>query len=330
MSFSEITKIEKYSFYLDTALTKAKKDSLQYKSTLKDRDYLSKVKRVEERRINVVSSALSKPLQRIISEFPSFDNLTEFYKELIKIETGILELKKALATLKWTDDKIQDFSRFYIRKILYSKDMKGIQDAKREYLGRISSLFRKNKEIFTYLDECRTVFERFPTVKDGLYTVAISGFPNVGKSTLLSKLTLSKPKIDNYAFTTKTLLTGYDCTANHKVQYIDTPGALNRLSENHIERMAYCAIKYACDTVIFVFDPVQYTFETQENLLKRLNDYGKDIIVYISKKDICSEEIILLKEKLEKIRRSHSIKEIFDDKDDVLKYMQDKAKAFFR
>ena len=42
----------------------------------------------------------------------------------------------------------------------------------------------------------------YPTIKTSLFTVAICGFPNVGKTTLLSKMTPSEPEISNYSFTT--------------------------------------------------------------------------------------------------------------------------------
>ena len=44
--------------------------------------------------------------------------------------------------------------------------------------------------------------------------VALFGFPNVGKSTLLSKLTPSKPKIANYSFTTKRINMGYSISTH--------------------------------------------------------------------------------------------------------------------
>lgn len=326
MSFSQITKIEKYQFYVDIALNRAKKESSEYKETLKDKDYIERIKRTEEKRIQIISSNLSKPLSRIVKEFPSFDNLSEFYKEMLRIEVGIVELKKALATLMWTEEKVREFSKVYSRKIYGAKDINQIQLMKNQYIGRVSSLFKRNREIFTYLEECRTVLERFPAVKDGLYTVAISGFPNVGKSTLLSKITTSKPKISDYAFTTRSLLTGYDNTTAHKIQFIDTPGTLNRAdAENHIERMSYCAIKYACDVIVFVFDPIQYPYDVQSKLLSRLHEYGKDIIVYISKDDMYPEQVAELESKLQR----HSLAGIFKSPENLLENIQKRAKEFF-
>jgi nucleolar GTP-binding protein len=329
MSFSQITKVEKYQFYVDLALSRAKKEASAYKTTLKGADRMDKIKRTEERMIQIISSNLSKPLERIVKEFPSFDNLSEFYKEMLKIEVGIVELKKALATLSWTQVKVREFSKLYSRKISTSNDVRQMQLLKNQYIGRVSSLFKRNKEIFIYLDECRAALEKFPAVKDGLYTVAISGFPNVGKSTLLSKITTSKPKISDYAFTTRSLLTGYDSTTPHKIQFIDTPGTLNRAdAENHIERMSYCAIKYACDLIVFTFDPAQYPYDIQVRLLRRLEEYGKDIVMYISKSDLYEKEAKELETKISKLTPKARIEKIFHDSKELLEYIQGRAVNF--
>jgi len=331
MSFSQITKVEKYQFYVDLALSRAKKEVLEYKTTLKGIDNLYKITKCEERRISIINQNISKPLERIMKEFPSIDNLSEFYKELIKIEIGIVELKKALATIRWTVDKAREFSKVYAGKISKSTDLRVIQKHKNDYIGRASSLLKRNKEIFVYLDECRVILERFPSIKEGLYTVSIAGFPNVGKSTLLSKLTTSKPKIENYAFTTRSLLTGYDSTTSHKIQFVDTPGTLNRAdSENHIERMSYCAIKYACDLIIFVFDPLQYDYNTQEKLLKRFSEYGKDMIIFVSKSDICPKETADLVSRLSAQKSDLGILDVFDDKEKLQLTLHKMAKGFMK
>ncbi|MBI5881054.1 50S ribosome-binding GTPase, partial [archaeon] len=125
--------------------------------------------------------------------------------------------------------------------------------------------------------------------KTKTFTVAIAGFPNVGKTTLLSKLTGSTPEIANYAFTTRNLNMGYAEINNHKVQFIDTPGTLNRFEKmNPIERQAYLAIKYCADIVIFVFDmgDSTYPLEQQQKLLTTVEKFGKDMIIYLSKTDI--------------------------------------------
>lgn len=325
MAFAQITKIENYQLYLDLAISKSKKEIDVFRHTVGARDSLSKSKKIELKRILLMKNYLSIVLKRIIKEFPSTNDLTEFYKNLMEIEIGIVNLKKSLATIDWTENKIAEFFGEYSAKIKKSRDLKRINLIRKEFLGRISSLFKRNKEVFEFLEECRRIFISFPSIKDGLYTVAISGYPNVGKSTLLSKLTTSKPKIRDYAFTTISLLTGYDSTSTHKIQFIDTPGTLNRKdAKNKIERMSYCAIKYSSDIIVFVFDPDpnHLGYDKQKRLLDDLDAYNKDTVIYISKTDILKEEAIKIEGKLKSYK-------IFTDYKSLLKDLQKKAKELY-
>lgn len=125
-------------------------------------------------------------------------------------------------------------------------------------------------------------------------TVAIAGFPNVGKTTLLSKITSSTPEINSYAFTTKGLNLGYAKMKNLKIQFIDTPGTLNRLNKmNSIEKQAHLAMKYVTDIIIYIFDLTEsYPLADQEKLFKRIKEYDLPEIIYLSKTDLLDKDTI--------------------------------------
>ncbi len=68
--------------------------------------------------------------------------------------------------------------------------------------------------------------EGFSVPKSGDSTVALVGFPSVGKSSLLNKLTDQESKIGHFAFTTLTVIPG---TLNYKgaqIQVLDLPGII--------------------------------------------------------------------------------------------------------
>ncbi|MBU1201621.1 MAG: 50S ribosome-binding GTPase [Nanoarchaeota archaeon] len=293
MGFDSIPRIETADFYLDVAFRAGRNAASLKKTTLKI-DKFKKIKTLEIEKIDVVNKNLNKKLSDITYSFPNFENLTEFYEELVRTLIDYTALKKSLGSVNWAKNKIADFSREYVFKIKKCQDSLVIKKYSKEYNGRISSVMKQISKNLLFLDESRRVMKDFPSIKDGLFTIAIAGFPNVGKSTVLSKLTTSKPDIQAYAFTTKTLNVGYMASGHNKIQFIDTPGTLNRLDKmNAIEKIAYLAIKYCSELIIFIYDLTEtYSLEDQNKLLKRMKEFDKPILIYLSKADLLEEMTI--------------------------------------
>ncbi|MBN1157548.1 50S ribosome-binding GTPase, partial [Candidatus Woesearchaeota archaeon] len=118
--------------------------------------------------------------------------------------------------------------------------------------------------------------------------------PNVGKTTLLFKLTGAKAEINSYPFTTKSINLGYFSNGEEKIQVIDTPGTLNRFDRmNSIEQQAHLALKYLADTIVYVFDLTgEYPMEQQLKLYDSIKKFNKKVIIYFSKEDVVGKEKI--------------------------------------
>ena len=69
--------------------------------------------------------------------------------------------------------------------------------------------------------------DRFAVRKTGDGTVLLLGFPSVGKSTLLNKLTNAKSDIAAYSFTTLKAIPGLLQYRFAKIQIIDVPGVVS-------------------------------------------------------------------------------------------------------
>jgi nucleolar GTP-binding protein len=288
MSFQEINKIEKAQVYLDMAFSKASKVN---PGKGKARTETERAKHKELSKIDTISEVLQSRLMRVTREFPAVDNLNEFYSELLKVTLDYEKLKRALGSVNWAMKKVRDLHRPQRGIMRAARSTQEAVDVKKAFMGRVSSVMHQIDKNLAYLDQSRMAFREFPVIKE-MPTVCIVGFPNVGKSTLLGKITTSKPEIKNYAFTTKSLNLGYMKTEEGQYQIIDAPGTLARPEKmNNIERQAYLALKYQADLILFVFDPTEtYPVEQQEELYELTKKYRKPMIIYLSKTDIAEQE----------------------------------------
>lgn len=131
-----------------------------------------------------------------------------------------------------------------------------------------------------------------------LADVGLVGFPNAGKSTLLSSITAAKPKIANYAFTTLTPQLGMVEYRDSKSFCIaDLPGIIEGAAEGkglghrflrHIERNAVLLFLIPADS-----DDHGKEFEVLRQELKNYNEemLQKDFIIAISKSDMLDGEL---------------------------------------
>jgi nucleolar GTP-binding protein len=297
MNLGNLSKIEESQFYFEKAIQQSSKIASGVKSSSKMRHKGPKrLEIVENKRISTMAKIMVSDIQNIEKSFPTLDNLPLFYQELIDNVIGLVKLKKSLSGLRWLRNKINELSNINLKEIQKSNNNKEIHNIRKKFLGRVSSMYKKIGKDYAFLDEARKKFRNFPNIKTHIKTVCIAGYPNVGKSTLLSKLTTADPEINSYPFTTKSLMVGY---IGKKLQLIDTPGTFREelMKMNYIERQAFLALKYLSESIIFVFDLSEscgYSLKDQESLFKTINKKfaDKDIFIYVSKSDLIDEKLI--------------------------------------
>ena len=131
-----------------------------------------------------------------------------------------------------------------------------------------------------------------------LADVGLVGFPNAGKSTLLSSITAATPKIANYAFTTLTPQLGMvEYRDSRSFCIADLPGIIEGAAEGkglghrflrHIERNAILLFMIPADS-----DDHKKEFDILRNELEQYNPdmLQKDFIIAISKSDMLDDEL---------------------------------------
>ncbi|MBI3031930.1 50S ribosome-binding GTPase [Candidatus Woesearchaeota archaeon] len=294
MNFQNLQKVETDDFYLGLAFRRANEQAERQRE-VKAFNKLQKSKIIELEKITTIRNVLSTQLMGILTSFPSIDQLDPFYQELIKITLDYVHLKKSLGALNWCVKKINELTSLTSKNIKLSRDITVVNNHRRAFYGRTSSFLRQIKKELLMLEQARKTMKNFPAIKTSCPTVCIAGFPNVGKSTLLKKLTSASPEIENYPFTTKSLNLGYWQYKSKRVQFIDTPGTLNRFEKmNTIEQQAHLALQYCAQVIIYVFDLTEQaaTIPDQKKLFNHLKKSEKPVIVYFSKSDILPPETI--------------------------------------
>jgi len=309
MNFQGLAKIEKPDYYIDIAFRKANKRAGLQRSKIQGKklNRMKKSRIIELDKIATVKQVLTKQLDIILDSYPQTAHLDTFYLELIKATLDYYMLKKSLGALNWAKKQINTLFRQYNQKIKKSQKLESINKYRNEFYGRTVSVLKQIKKNLEYLEHARKIMRDYPAIKTGMPTIVIAGYPNVGKSTLLRKLTKAKPKIASYPFTTKNIMLGY---IDKKIQFIDTPGLLDRpiQKRNNIEKQAVLAIKYLADKIIFVIDPSEtcgYPLKDQKKLMNELKKTLKtETIVVLNKIDLASEEQMKQVSKLKAVKIS--------------------------
>ena len=140
--------------------------------------------------------------------------------------------------------------------------------------------------------EEKTIWLRLKLIAD----VGLVGLPNAGKSTFLSKISSSRPKIADYPFTTLYPNLGVNRTDDKEFVVADIPGliedahigkGLGHKFLGHIER---------CKVLLHLIDitneNIMESFQIIENELKAYNEkvYNKDQILVLTKCDAFNEK----------------------------------------
>lgn len=113
----------------------------------------------------------------------------------------------------------------------------------------------------------------FEVAKSGDARVVLIGFPSVGKSSFLNKITKTKSEIAHYAFTTLTSVPGVLEYEGAEIQVVDLPGIIKGANDGRGRGRQVVATAKTADLVLMVLDATKGK-DQREILEKELEAVG--------------------------------------------------------
>jgi len=244
--------------------------------------------RANEEFVRAVSQAIHDRLVRVMRSFPEFETLAPFYRDTVDILWGIDRVKKALGGVGWA----ARWARTHGPGLAYqTRKSETPQVIRKRAVARLSSVVHQIDDDLRFLNDIRNVLRKLPHVEDE-FTVVIAGYPNVGKSSFIRLVSSATPEVASYPFTTKGIIVGHRMTGRERMQFIDTPGVLDRPAEerNAIERQALTAVVNLADVILCIIDATEhcgYPIEEQVRLIHEIESLtDAPVLVVANKSDL--------------------------------------------
>ncbi|PIN79244.1 GTP-binding protein [Candidatus Woesearchaeota archaeon CG_4_10_14_0_2_um_filter_33_10] len=129
------------------------------------------------------------------------------------------------------------------------------------HIGLVKAKIANLKKKELARSESKGKKEGYSVRKTGDGTVIILGFPSVGKSTLLNKITNANSPVGSYDFTTLSVIPGTMDYKHAKIQILDVPGVVSGAASGRGRGKEVLAVMRNCDLVLVLLD------------INRLNEY---------------------------------------------------------
>jgi len=233
----------------------------------------------------------------VVTEFPKLDDVHPFYADLMNVLYDRDHYKLALGQINTAKNLIDNVSKDYVRLMKFADSLYRCKQLKRAALGRMCTIMKRQNQSLQYLEQVRQHLSRLPSIDPNTRTLLVCGFPNVGKSSFMNKVTRADVEVQPYAFTTKSLFVGHMDYRYMRWQVVDTPGILDHALENRntIEMQAITALAHLRAAILFIMDVSQqcgHSLEDQLSLFDSIKPLfsNKPTFIILNKIDIIRPE----------------------------------------
>ena len=289
-NFKSIPIIPKVSDLIDSILSKTQSKT----PTVTHPGYkITRIRKFYMRKVRFTEDSITEKLESITKNFPKLEDIHPFYADMINILYDKDHYKLALGTVNTAKNICQKIASDYVKLLKYGDSLYRCKQLKVAALGRMMTTLKKLGASFNYLEEVRKHLSRFPSIDPTERTLILAGFPNVGKSSFMNKITYADSEVQAYHFTTQSLFVGHTYYKNIRWQVIDTPGILDRALEqrNIIEMQTITALAHLDACILYFVDVSEncgYSIAQQVSLFDSIRPLfkNKPLVIIANKTDL--------------------------------------------
>ena len=289
-NFKKIATVPTAKDFIDIVLSKTQRQT----PTVIHRGYaITRIRQFYMRKVKYTQQSWHEKLSRILEDFPRVDDVHPFYSDLLNVLYDKDHYKLALGQLNTARNIIDKISKDYVKLLKYGDSLYRCKQLKRAAMGRMCTMMKKHAASLAYLEQVRQHMSRLPSIDPNTRTILVCGYPNVGKSSFMNKVTRADVEVQPYAFTTKSIYVGHTDYKYLRWQVLDTPGILDRPLEerNTIEMQSITAMAHLRAVVLYIVDASEqcgYTIKQQSDLFHSIKPLfaNKPLVVAINKTDV--------------------------------------------
>jgi len=276
--------------FIDVVLSRTQRQT----PTVVHRGYaITRIRQFYMRKVKYTQTSWNEKLSKILEDFPRVDDIHPFYSDLLNVLYDKDHYKLALGQLNTAKNIIDKIAKDYVKLLKYGDSLYRCKQLKRAALGRMCTIMKKHAASLAYLEQVRQHMSRLPSIDPNTRTILVCGYPNVGKSSFMNKVTRADVEVQPYAFTTKSIYVGHTDYKYLRWQVLDTPGILDRPLEerNTIEMQSITAMAHLRAVVLYIVDASEqcgYTIKQQADLFHSIKPLfaNKPLVIAVNKVDV--------------------------------------------